>query len=186
MDWSKDWKAMGIFSADLREDLEERRYLQLHNHFPVFTLSLSHLSQSQWEFRKRRTLPKMLPFFFFFLASLLRSSVTTHCCSRDINPCCMPLKCYQNTSRYCVFAWTKLSSFRAACFHDLTCSIQAHYSFLCKYSTVRVRDFFVSWKQFNQPVKNYTIVVGHWTISVPSKVLWNYAELKRFLPRTTE
>lgn len=130
-DWSKEWKAMGIFSADLRADFEERRYLQLHKYLPIFTLSLT-----EWEFGKSRTLPKLLP-FFFFLASLLRSSATTHCCGRDINPCSMLLKCYQNISRYCVLAWTKLSSFRAACFRDLS-TMQAHYLFLCKYIALSV------------------------------------------------
>lgn len=59
-DGSKDWKAMGNSSADLRADLEERRYLQLHKHLPAFTLSFGPPSQSQRELGKSRTLPKIL------------------------------------------------------------------------------------------------------------------------------
>lgn len=73
-DWYKDWKAMGIFSADLRADFVERRCLQLHKHLPVFTLSLSPLSQSQWDFEKSLTLPRMLPFVvFFFISETLKN-----------------------------------------------------------------------------------------------------------------
>lgn len=135
---------MEIFSADLRADSEKRTYLQLHKHISIFTLSLKvpspNLSES---LGKAECFQKCS--IFLFLASLLISSTTTHSDSRDINPCCMQLKCYQNIGHYCVLAWTKVGSFRAECFRDLS-TVQAHYSFLCKYSTDRVRDFFVLWK----------------------------------------